>query len=54
MPYLNSSLGFLTVPNAPCGVERMDALLVAYRDRDNVPNAPCGVESCFRACGVES
>ena len=34
----------LSVPNAPCGVERITALSGGTR-ASLVPNAPCGVES---------
>ena len=37
----------VSVPNAPCGVERLDRVhkkgFAGF-----VPNAPCGVESCFQ------
>ncbi len=33
-----------TVPNAPCGVERLQEVLSECRHIRFVPNAPCGVE----------
>jgi len=40
---LGGKLANCNVPNAPCGVESLLAVLQAY-SKIFVPNAPCGVE----------
>ena len=37
--------GIQDVPNAPCGVERRDIIMLSKISNLFVPNAPCGVES---------
>ena len=44
--FLLLRLGFGLVPNAPCGVERIEIGFLCIH-HDDVPNAPCGVESPF-------
>ena len=39
-----SSLGMISVPNAPCGVESLICNIIIHCS-SFVPNAPCGVES---------
>ncbi len=35
---------FVSVPNAPCGVERIVFEIIQFHNVSCVPNAPCGVE----------